>query len=141
MKTTRAFGFALAIALAAGGAWFHARPTLRSSTLAMDEIGSVTPVGVVMDVRPYSALSAAAATGKTYCEAVYVSCHGVNAAGQANIAPPLVHQIYEPSHHGDAAFLVAASNGVRAHHWPLGSMPPLGQKLTDSELQRENGIM
>ena len=71
-------------------------------------------------------------------------------AGQEGIAPPLVHRIYEPSHHGDMAFVLAARNGVRAHHWPFGDMPPVGQPLTDGELaaiiayvrelQRANGI-
>ena len=48
------------------------------------------------------------------------------------------------------AFVLAARNGVRAHHWPFGDMPPVGQPLTDGELaaiiayvrelQRANGI-
>ncbi len=77
------------------------------------------------------------------------ACHGENAAGQQGIAPPLVHKIYEPSHHGDAAFLLAARIGVRAHHWRFGSMPPV-EGLNDAEigmivayvraLQRANGI-
>ena len=77
------------------------------------------------------------------------SCHGKNAAGQDGVAPPLVHVIYEPNHHGDAAFHVAAKNGVRSHHWPFGNMPPV-EGITDPELdkivdyvrelQRANGI-
>lgn len=77
------------------------------------------------------------------------ACHGENAAGQQGIAPPLVHKIYEPSHHGDVTFLLAARNGVRAHHWRFGSMPPV-EGLNDAEigmivayvraLQRANGI-
>lgn len=76
-------------------------------------------------------------------------CHGVNAAGQDGIAPPLVHRIYEPGHHGDQAFLVAAQLGVRAHHWRFGDMPPV-EGITEAEvasittyvraLQRANGI-
>ena len=76
-------------------------------------------------------------------------CHGVNGAGRAGIAPPLVHKIYEPSHHGDMAFELAARNGVRAHHWPFGNMPPV-EGLTGADIgaivdyvrvvQRENGI-
>ncbi len=94
--------------------------------------------------------SAQASQGETYYNAVCASCHGANAAGQNGIAPPLVHRIYEPSHHGDGAFVVAARNGVRAHHWKFGNMPPVEQPLTDSELgaiiayvrelQRANGI-
>lgn len=77
------------------------------------------------------------------------SCHGENAVGQVGVAPPLVHKIYEPSHHGDMAFVMAAKNGVRAHHWKFGNMPPV-DGITDAEvgtiiayvrtLQRANGI-
>jgi mono/diheme cytochrome c family protein len=77
------------------------------------------------------------------------SCHGENAAGRNGYGPPLVHKIYEPSHHGDQAFYLAARQGVRAHHWPFGNMPPV-EGVEDREialvvsyirtLQRENGI-
>lgn len=77
------------------------------------------------------------------------SCHGTNAAGKDGVAPPLVHIIYEPSHHGDAAFRLAATKGVRGHHWPFGNMPPV-ENITDQEIvdivfyvrevQRANGI-
>jgi hypothetical protein len=36
-----------------------------------------------------------------------------------------VHIIYEPNHHADAAFILAARNGVRAHHWRFGDMAPV----------------
>lgn len=49
-------------------------------------------------------------------------CHGARALG-TNQGPPLVHKIYEPNHHGDAAFYRAAAQGVRAHHWQFGNMP------------------
>jgi len=77
------------------------------------------------------------------------ACHGANAAGQDGVAPPLVHVIYEPSHHGDEAFQRAAELGVRGHHWPFGNMPPVeGVTRADvtmitayiRELQRANGI-
>lgn len=77
------------------------------------------------------------------------SCHGRDAAGQADVAPPLVHKIYEPSHHGDITFQRAAQYGVRAHHWPFGNMPPV-ETVSKSDvttiiayvraLQRANGI-
>ena len=77
------------------------------------------------------------------------ACHGKNAAGQRSVAPPLVHKIYEPSHHGDIAFQLAAKNGVRAHHWPFGNMPPV-PNVTENDvtnitsyvraLQSANGI-
>ena len=51
-------------------------------------------------------------------------CHGANAAGTA-MGPPLAHRIYEPGHHQDFAFRNAVRNGVTAHHWQFGNMPPL----------------
>lgn len=76
-------------------------------------------------------------------------CHGANAAGQDGVAPPLVHKIYEPGHHGDEAFQRAVALGVRAHHWPFGDMARVdGLNRADvtmivayvRELQRNNGI-
>ena len=52
------------------------------------------------------------------------ACHGAGGVG-TNQGPPLVHKIYEPDHHGDAAFHRAAANGVKAHHWEFGDMPKL----------------
>ena len=75
-------------------------------------------------------------------------CDGKNATGTKQ-GPPLMHKNYDPSHHGDASFLLAANNGVRAHHWPFGNMPPVaGFNETEvkgiiafvRELQRANGI-
>ncbi|WP_417675167.1 cytochrome c [Roseibium sp.] len=77
------------------------------------------------------------------------SCHGKNAAGRDGNGPPLIHKIYEPNHHADGAFYLAAMRGVRAHHWTFGDMPPvegMGQEQVASivtyvrTLQRENGI-
>jgi len=75
-------------------------------------------------------------------------CHGPAADGTTQ-GPPLAHIIYEPNHHGDAAFVLAARNGVRAHHWRFGDMPPVAG-VTDETvleivgyirwLQREVGI-
>ena len=75
-------------------------------------------------------------------------CHGVHARGTSK-GPPLVHKIYEPSHHGDFAFLRAAAQGVRAHHWDFGNMPKIADASPDDVkliipyvrwLQREAGI-
>ena len=51
-----------------------------------------------------------------------MQCHGEHAMG-TNQGPPLVHQIYEPGHHGNASFVIAVARGVRAHHWEFGNMP------------------
>lgn len=87
--------------------------------------------------------------GQRGFEAKCIACHGVNAAGVEGAGPPLVHKIYEPSHHGDAAFWLATQNGVRSHHWDFGNMPPV-EGLTKSDvdaivayvrtLQTANGI-
>jgi len=51
-------------------------------------------------------------------------CHGAGGVGTKQ-GPPLVHKVYEPNHHGDAAFLRAAANGVKSHHWQFGDMPKI----------------
>lgn len=87
-------------------------------------------------------------TGEAKFKASCARCHGESAVGTSQ-GPPLVHKIYESSHHGDAAFLRAAMNGVRAHHWRFGDMPRVeGVTSEDVEqivqyvrwLQREAGI-
>ncbi|MCB1479514.1 MAG: cytochrome c [Rhodobiaceae bacterium] len=89
-----------------------------------------------------------AQAGKEVFDATCAKCHGVNASG-TNAGPPLVHKIYEPNHHADAAFLLAVRNGVRAHHWPYGDMPPVpavtGADVAKivayvRQLQKANGI-
>lgn len=61
-------------------------------------------------------------TGETKFNANCARCHGERGVGTQQ-GPPLVHKIYEPNHHGDAAFQRAAANGVQAHHWQFGNMP------------------
>ncbi len=94
-------------------------------------------------------LSAAAQVGKKQFEVSCVACHGANAAGQEGVAPPLVHIIYEPNHHGDQSFYQAVRHGVRAHHWRFGNMPAIEgvsqSQVADiiiyvRELQRANSI-
>ena len=94
-------------------------------------------------------LTGAALVGEKTFNANCGSCHGKNAAGKDGIAPPLVNKIYEPSHHGDMAFVLAAKQGVRQHHWSFGNMPPVpdvsDQQISDiiayvRTLQRANGI-
>ena len=96
-----------------------------------------------------SELSGLATIGKRGFDKNCAACHGENAVGQDGVAPPLVHKIYEPSHHGDESFQRAVAMGVRAHHWKFGNMPAI-EGLTRAdvkaitayvrELQRHNGI-
>jgi len=62
--------------------------------------------------------------GETKFNANCAACHGQQGVGTKQ-GPPLVHKIYEPNHHGDAAFQRAAANGVKAHHWEFGNMPKI----------------
>ncbi len=139
----------IAVALAAFlglGFWWSGESDLGAPVVANVSDGAGP---AMVDVIVPQTLSANAEIGKTAFEAKCAVCHGLNAAGQDGMAPPLVHKIYEPSHHGDAAFLLAARNGVRAHHWRFGNMPPV-EGVTDGdvkmivayvrELQRANGI-
>ncbi len=81
----------------------------------------------------------------TFC----ATCHGPAGAGRNGSGPPLIHPIYEPGHHGDMAFFMAAQNGVQAHHWRFGNMPPVAG-ISQAEVgsivayiravQRANGI-
>lgn len=75
-------------------------------------------------------------------------CHGQHGTGGEK-GPPLVHDIYNPGHHGDRSFYLAATRGVPQHHWRFGSMPPQPQVQRHEmtriiqyvrELQEANGI-
>jgi mono/diheme cytochrome c family protein len=133
------------IALAAG-AWYvmQSRPT-QTSTIAEAPLRD----GAMVSVSLPAQLSEQEQMGNRAYDAFCAACHGANAQGQDGVAPPLVHSIYEPNHHGDMAFVLAAQNGVRAHHWRFGDMPPV-EGVTKADvlsvvayvraLQRENGI-
>jgi len=140
--------FVLGIA-AAGWQYMQSAPASQGHSMVPPDTSSVEQGAPIAEVRVPAELSAEAKIGKLGFEAKCAACHGENAAGQNGVAPPLVHKIYEPSHHSDAAFVVAAMNGVRSHHWKFGNMPPV-EGLTRAdvqyiaryvrELQRENGI-
>lgn len=103
----------------------------------------------IVAVKLPTQLSALAQSGEAAFNSKCAACHGENATGLEGAAPPLVHKIYEPSHHADMSFFLAVQNGVRAHHWRFGNMPPV-EGLTRGdvkgivayvrELQKENGI-
>jgi len=94
------------------------------------------------------ALSLEAQIGRKAFDANCMKCHGKNGVG-TDQGPPLIHKIYEPNHHSDESFYRAAKNGVTAHHWPFGNMPPIANATRDDvtgiiryirELQRANGV-
>lgn len=90
-----------------------------------DAEGSFAAPGLAQGVPPGAGLFA----GKC------ALCHGLDARGTAAKGPPLVHKIYEPAHHADEAFRRAVREGVRAHHWEFGDMPPV-DGLSDEDLDR-----
>ena len=75
---------------------------------------------------PPSDMKVDAVKGKALFEQNCQTCHGVAAAG-SDKGPPLVNKIYRPAHHANLAFHLAVKNGVRAHHWNFGDMPPQPQ--------------
>ena len=105
------------VALLAAGAYWLSRPAPKQGMSSESDSGSTQTTAVTMPV-----LSAEEAAGKVKYSMLCAQCHGANAGGTMQ-GPPLIHKIYEPSHHGDMAFLLAAQNGVRAHHWNFGDMP------------------
>ncbi|EAQ23329.1 MULTISPECIES: c-type cytochrome [Roseobacteraceae] len=138
--------FAL-VAVAAAGWYFKQQTDSQTGTQTGESMA--LPAGALAAVNLPSSFTEQEQIGASAYDAVCAACHGLNGQGQDGIAPPLVHKIYEPSHHGDMAFVLAAQNGVRAHHWKFGNMPAV-EGVTRSDildivayirvLQRANGI-
>lgn len=95
-----------------------------------------------------ASLSQEAQAGQEVFAKNCAACHGENGSGTKQ-GPPLVHNIYNPGHHGDESFYRAVSMGVTQHHWSFGNMPK--QPLVKPEdvqkilafirvVQRTNGI-
>ena len=112
-----------------------AEDTAVGHSMTPPDTSEIAEGGPIVQVQLPDALSQQAALGKNIFEAKCSECHGENAAGQG--------------HHSDMAFVLAAQNGVRAHHWNFGNMPKI-EGLTQGdvkmvaayvrELQRANGI-
>ena len=114
-----------------------------------ESLGSGPSGTAIASVQLPDALSEHAEIGRNIFEVKCAVCHGESAAGKEGVAPPLVHKIYEPSHHGDESFQRAVAMGTRQHHWPFGNMPAvpgLGREDVAAivtyvrALQVENGI-
>ncbi|PIB24551.1 cytochrome C [Amylibacter kogurei] len=114
----------------------------------IDQATPVTDSAMVAITMPE--ISGNAVIGQNIFEGICAACHGVQGIGNAEAGPPLIHKIYEPSHHGDESFQRAVENGVTSHHWQFGNMPPV-QGLTRGDvamvidyiraIQRANGII
>ena len=95
------------------------------------------------------ALSPEGERGRLHFNQNCAECHGRDATGGPG-GPPLIHKIYEPSHHGDGAFRLAVQRGVVQHHWDFGNMPAMPDRVAPDEVediivfiretQRANGI-
>ncbi|WP_176250044.1 cytochrome c [Sulfitobacter sp. HGT1] len=114
-----------------------------------EPVTETTPGGPMVTVTLPASLSTREKMGETAFNASCADCHGTNGAGRDGIAPPLIHKIYEPGHHGDISFERAALYGVKSHHWTFGDMAPV-KGLTAADIgtivayvravQRANGI-
>jgi hypothetical protein len=139
-----AAGAAITVALALGRS---EPPEVPSGRLAPRAEGA-SPASIVQVSLPQT-FTPSELMGEQAFDAACAVCHGAIAAGIEGVAPPLVHRIYAPRHHADFAFHLAVQNGVRAHHWRFGDMPPI-PGLSRAEvtliidyiraLQRANGI-
>lgn len=150
-QPTLRLGLAAVIAIAGVIAWNLLGDRGKTSVAvdALPDLPAELAPAPLAEVLVPASLSEAEAMGERAFDALCAICHGTNAAGRDGIAPPLVHRIYHPGHHSDAAFHIAVQNGVRAHHWSFGNMPPI-EGVTRAEvetivayvraLQRENGI-
>lgn len=150
MNTTVIIGAGVALAaIICGGIWISgsdegAVPIVNTAAHGAASAAPATPADSIIIPE----LSQIAQSGEIAFNENCATCHGKNAAG-TDQGPPLIHKIYEPSHHGDMAIQLAAMNGVRAHHWRFGNMPPV-EGITETkirwitkyirEVQAANGI-
>ncbi|SLN11009.1 Cytochrome c [Falsiruegeria litorea R37] len=133
-----------ACAVATAAAYIFLRPA------PVDDVAQSAPAeGNAMVAIQMPPIEGNAAIGQRIFENACAACHGSNAVGIEGAGPPLIHVIYEPSHHADESFQRAVAMGVRSHHWKFGDMPPV-EGLTRGdvamvidyirEIQRANGI-
>ena len=81
---------------------------------------------------PDPADSGVAEQGAALYQANCAQCHGADLRG-TDQGPPHLDVIYEPGHHGDAAFVLAVRRGVQPHHWDYGAMPAI-EGLSDQDI-------
>jgi mono/diheme cytochrome c family protein len=77
--------------------------------------------------------SALVAEGEVLYQASCAACHGSDLRG-TELGPSHLSVVYQPGHHSDITFTLAARNGVRSHHWPFGDMAPV-EGLSDADLE------
>ncbi len=142
---------AAAVVLAGGFVWFampNAGTGMMPITSSMHS-GADNAAGPSADDIIVPEFSQIAQSGEVAFNENCAACHGINLVG-SEIGPPLIHALYRPGHHSDNSIYSAAFNGVRAHHWDFGNMPPV-EGITEAkvrwiikyirEIQVVNGIM
>ena len=100
------------------------KPSRALAFLALVALMAIAKAQPVTLPQPSKGLMPNSAQGKRLYEKNCASCHGKDLKG-SDKGPPFLHPVYQPSHHGDAAFQAAAQYGSRAHHWKFGDMPPV----------------
>jgi mono/diheme cytochrome c family protein len=90
--------------------------------------GPAAPTSPGMPVP--SMFTAGEALFNTHC----AECHGSSAVGTEQ-GPSLLWRVYAPNHHNDESFFLAVQQGVRAHHWRFGNMPPVPEVAQDEVAQ------
>lgn len=110
----------------AAGAWRHGRVRFRAmALLGCMLLGAGAASAQTLQIpKPSEGLMPNPGVGKKLFAANCAACHGADLKG-SDKGPPMLHKVYEPSHHGDVAFQLAVKNGVRAHHWQFGDMKPV----------------
>ncbi len=152
MKATPILAVSLFLAAGAGALYLNAtrQADVPAHVNTLPDMTGLEKGDPIVKVKLPDKLSPRAQLGKKAFDSVCAACHGVNASGRYGHGPTFISRIYVPTHHGDEAFVFAAQNGVRSHHWPFGDMPPQkGLTRADlmniavyiRELQRANGII
>lgn len=127
----------LALLILAGGLIFGAWTFWRSAndqSAAERAYESAAPADLANAGPSKAELSPEALRGRIAFNQACATCHGRDAAGGPG-GPPLIHKIYEPSHHADGAFRLAVSRGVVQHHWDFGNMPPQSDKVDAEDVE------
>ncbi len=122
-----------AAVIAAAGGWWMTQSDRMAGDPAGQQAQSEPVASGEMVAVSMPELTGSALRGQQYFRAACSACHGPNAGGLDGKAPPLVHRLYVPGHHGDMAIRMAAQRGVQSHHWRFGNMPVI-EGLTEADL-------
>ena len=126
--------------------WLSARPGDQAPIMP---VAPDQPAALLVSIAFAESPSATALFGKAAFEAKCPASIGVNGAGRADVATPLLHKNHEPSRHGAKALPRAVALAARQQCSPFGNVPPAdGLARADivmriahlRDLQRANGI-